>query len=106
MNDKTISIKKGHDQLSARFSSLTGAEIEAKRVEIGITKYQMARAVGIGHKPILAILSGKKDGKIPVAFDLAFALAQYEPDLWERKYENKRPWGSARVKRVANERAI
>lgn len=90
MSDDIDTTANPRARLKPRFSSLTGAEVDARRRAIGISKNQLGRVIGVGETMIREYLSGRRDGKLPVSFDLAFELGQYDPRIWYRSLDETR----------------
>ena len=105
--------RQSNGKVLHRYSKLTGAEIEEMRKQVPVSKNQLARVIGVGQTAITEYLSGRRDGMIPVSFDLAFELGKYDRSIWTRSYDDARPWhpskkeaprASSRRKEVADER--
>jgi DNA-binding XRE family transcriptional regulator len=97
--DKTTTKTKRPPALKARYSNLTGAYLTKYARERGLTKLQMARSIGASQGSVAEHFSGKYDGKLPVAYDLAIELATLVHGFWDRDY-GTRAWHPNRKKRA------
>jgi DNA-binding XRE family transcriptional regulator len=85
-------MSKGN-KLRTRYSKLTAADVRReiqKRISKGATISQLGRLIGVSQSSMDNYVSGRYDGKLPVAIDLVFELDQYVTGLWVRQVDDER----------------